>query len=93
MVEKLVTRYGEYRDKLNEKLSKLGYSLGNSSRLEKYQTHEVRQYTIDDNFPRIVPEMFKGETLPAGKKQISYDVDLSVVPSTSIRVIETPASE
>ena len=88
MVEKLVVTYGESRDSLNGKLGKLGYSVGSSSRTEKYQLHEVMQFSVDEEFPRIVPEMFKDETLPVGIKRLSYDVDLSVVPGTSVHVIE-----
>lgn len=89
MVDKLVNVHGESRDDLNGKLGKLGYSAGSSSRAERYQLHEAMQYSVDDSFPRIVPEMFKNETLPMGIKQLSYDVDLSVVPGTSVHVIES----
>ena len=44
------------------------------------------QYAVDDKFPRIVPEMFKTGTLPVGIKQLSYDVDLSLVEGDSIIV-------
>ena len=88
MVDKLVNVHGESREELNGKLRKIGYSAGSSAREERYQLHEVMRYAVDENFPRIVPEMFKNEALPTGIKQLSYDVDLSVVSGTSVHVAE-----
>ena len=88
MVDKLVTVHGESRDALNGQLGKLGYNAGSSSRAEKYQLHEAMQYPVDETFPRIIPEMFKDGILPVGIKQLSYDVDLSVIPGTIVHVVE-----
>ena len=88
MVGKLVNNYGVSLEEINGKLSQLGYNVGNSSRNEKFVIHEVTQYSVDERFPRIIPEMFKQEALPLGIKQLSYDVDLSVVPGVNVSVIE-----
>lgn len=87
MVEKLVNMHGESREELNAKLNQLGYGIGNSDRMEKYQIHEVLRYPVDERFPKITPEMFKKETLPTGIKRLSYDVDLSVMVGQKINMI------
>ena len=79
-------KHGESLDELNGKLNLLGYGIGSSARKEKYIINEVMQYAVDDKFPRIIPEMFKTGTLPVGIKQLSYDVDLSLVEGDSIIV-------
>ena len=86
MVERLASKHGESLDELNGKLNLLGYGIGSSARKEKYIINEVMQYAVDDKFPRIIPEMFKTGTLPVGIKQLSYDVDLSLVEGDSIIV-------
>lgn len=86
MVDLLVNKHGITRDEIDAKLNKLGYLNGSSAREEKYRINEVIQYEVDDNFPRIVPSMFKTEALPVGIKQLSYDVDLSLLEGDSIDV-------
>ncbi|MBO5604388.1 MAG: PD-(D/E)XK motif protein [Acidaminococcaceae bacterium] len=86
MVRKLVIDHGVSAEDINGKLLKLGYGIGSSARLEKYQVHEIMQYLVDENFPRITPEMFKQGTLPLGIKHISYDIDLSVISGTNINL-------
>ena len=78
MVERLVNDCGEFRDEINGKLSLQGYGLGVSSRNEKYQIHEVLQYDVDDDFPRITPDKLIGG-IPKGITKVEYDVDLSVL--------------
>lgn len=86
MVKKLVDDYGISLNELNKKLGRLGYGVGSSARKEKYQIHEVLRYLVDDQFPRITPEMFKAGAIPAGIRQLSYDVDLSVIEGKNIDV-------
>lgn len=86
MIDKLVNDYGISWHELDEKLGRLGYGTGNSARKEKYKIHEIIKYLVDKRFPQITPEMFKGEMLPVGIKQLSYDIDLSVVDGQNIRV-------
>lgn len=86
MVERLANKQGESIDELNGKLNLLGYGKGSSARKEKYIINEVMQYAVDDKFPRIIPEMFKTGALPVGIKQLSYDVDLSLLDGDSINI-------
>lgn len=83
MVERLVNDCGEFRDEINGKLSLQGYGLGVSSRNEKYQIHEVLQYDVDDDFPRITPDKLIGG-IPKGITKVEYDVDLSVLDGKQI---------
>lgn len=87
IVDSLVKNYGESHEILNSKLSRLGYHEGKSSRMEKYQIHEVLKYEVNERFPKIIPEMFKTETLPAGIKRLEYDVDLSVLDGITIDIM------
>ena len=86
VVERLVNKHGESIEELNGKLNLLGYGIGNSARKEKYIINEVMQYAVDEKFPRIIPEMFKTGALPVGIKQLSYDVDLSLIDGSSINI-------
>ena len=85
MVDRLVNNCGEFRDEINGKLSLQGYSLGTSSRNEKYQVHEVVQYDVDESFPRITPDRLVGG-IPKGITKVEYDVDLSILDGERIPV-------
>ncbi len=63
---------------LEEKLDKMGFEKGMSSRKKTFLLHEMLQYVIDDSFPRITPESFVNGVLPSGITKITYTVDLSV---------------
>lgn len=76
LVEDL-TKLGQDYDEIEMHLSGLNYPLGNSKREEKYRLVEGRSYIINDEFPRINAESFKGDKIPTHVKQIKYTVDLS----------------
>ena len=84
LVNRLVYDSGVSAEEINGKLLKLGYGIGNSSRSEKYQLHEIICYLVDDKFPKITPESFRQGSFPSGIKRVSYDIDLSVVPGMAI---------
>ena len=86
VVERLVSKMGERRDELNEKLAMQGYRVGSSARDEKYQLHEALQYEVDDQFPKITPESFLGGKIPKGISQVEYNVDLSLLDGTVIEL-------
>lgn len=54
--------------------------------MEKYVILEVLKYSVDESFPKITPEMFKNETIPPGIKQLSYDVDLSLLSAEKVNI-------
>ena len=61
---------------LEEQLTKAGYEAGASARSRKYSVLEKRVYDVDDQFPRITNESFKGNTIPSAITGITYTVDL-----------------
>ena len=69
---------------INQKLSELGFEEGRSSRNRTFLLHEMLQYTISSNFPRITPQSFVGGVLPAGITKITYTVDLSGMPAEAM---------
>lgn len=69
---------------LNEKLASLGFEEGMSSRKKMFVLHEMLKYRVDENFPRITPDMFVGGVLPRGIKKITYTVDLSGMEAESL---------
>ena len=62
---------------LNSKLEKLGFERGMSARKKNFKLHEMLQYKVDDNFPRITPESFVNGVMPVGIIKITYTADLS----------------
>lgn len=62
---------------LEDRLRKLGYPEGRTSREEVYGLLEAYIYCVDENFPRIIPESFKEESFPPGVIKLVYDISLS----------------
>lgn len=75
MKDQLV-RDGYDNDKLEQQLYQLGYEKGASIREEKYKVLEKRKYEVDDKFPKITKDSFKGDHIPKSVIQITYTVDL-----------------
>lgn len=69
--------------KLEIELQQQGLEHGASIRDKKYKILEKRKYAVDDAFPCITRESFKGNQLPAGITQIVYTVDLDAVSYTA----------
>lgn len=64
-------------------LAGLGYEIGASDRQTNYQLLQSIKYSVDENFPRIVPSSFIGGTLPPGIVSVEYEVDLAGLSGTS----------
>lgn len=64
---------------LEHQLATQGYEQGASSRDKAYSILERRMYHVDDSFPKITENSFKGDVFPHGVKQITYTVDLETV--------------
>ena len=62
---------------VNEMLEKKGFGVGKSVRKKQFMLHSMYRYAVDDAFPKIIEQSFKGDTLPKGINDISYTVDLS----------------
>ncbi|MBR4585231.1 MAG: PD-(D/E)XK motif protein [Bacteroidales bacterium] len=65
---------------LESQLSKAHYDKGSSYRDKKYSILEKRVYPVNDSFPRITAQSFKGDVIPKGVVEINYTVDLDGVP-------------
>lgn len=62
---------------INELLEKKGFGLGKSVRKKQFLLHSMYRYAVDDAFPKVIEQSFKGDTLPKGINDISYTVDLT----------------
>lgn len=57
-------------------LNSLGYYKGNDNRQKKYFIHEIRNYIVDNSFPKITKEDFKNDKFPDGIVKIEYTISL-----------------
>lgn len=77
-----LVKKGYNEGKLEDELAKLGFEKGASIRDRKYKVLEKRKYEVDDNFPKIINESFKGDKLPDSITHIEYTVDLDSISYT-----------
>ena len=75
MKEKLIAK-GYDPGKLELELEKQGFERGANIRNKKYKILEKRKYEVDDSFPKIISESFKGDKFPDSVIHIEYTVDL-----------------
>jgi hypothetical protein len=68
---------GYDRASLEKAMNKLGLEAGCSDRKRIYKLLEMRQYSIDEDFPRITAASFVGGKIPAAVVQITYRLDLT----------------
>ena len=66
--------YDEYI--LESQLSKAHFDKESSYRDKKYSILEKRIYTVNEDFPKITAESFKGDVIPHAIVAINYTVDL-----------------
>ena len=83
IVDELVS-LGLNRDYLNMRLSRQGLVMGMSARRQLFILHDMLNYKIDENFPRITPSSFVGGVLPTGITKIDYTIDLDGIPAQSL---------
>ncbi|CDN46085.1 PD-(D/E)XK motif protein [Paenibacillus sp. P22] len=69
-------------------LGKLNYPEGSEIRSKKYQLLEVKKFEIDEHFPKIVPESFRGGQLPKHISGIVYKLDLDGLGGEAIDIRE-----
>ena len=75
---------GYNTESINEKLADMGFEKGMSSRKKTFLLHNMLQYNVDDDFPRITDASFVGGVMPAGISAITYTVDLTDFPAVSL---------
>lgn len=83
MLEKF-ERIGYNIEAINSKLEMKGMEKGRSSRKKGFILHEMLQYEITDDFPRITPESFIGGVTPHGIVKINYTADLADLNAVSL---------
>lgn len=55
-------------------------------RSKKFRLLEVKRFEVDEKFPRITLNSFKGDTLPSGVTKINYSVDLCGLRGESVQL-------
>lgn len=79
-IDKVINRLKNYKsviiEDIENKLHSFGYKEHSSTRNISYVVHEIRKYKIDNNFPRITKESFKGNKIPRNIKKITYTINL-----------------
>ncbi len=82
-VNKTLVSIGYDENKLETELERQGFEKGSNIRNKKYKILEKRKYEVNDSFPKIVQESFKGDKYPASVVHIEYTVDLDGIEYTS----------
>lgn len=71
-------------EELESKLTKLGYPQGRTSRDTCYGILDAEIYPVNEDFPKIIPESFKGDEFPSGVVKIIYDINLANLQRTPL---------
>ena len=75
-IKKTLINIGYDENRLEIELERQGFEKGSSIRNKKYKILEKRKYEVNDSFPRIVQNSFKGDRYPASIVHIEYTIDL-----------------
>lgn len=76
LIDKISKLDIELVDFIEEKLEKKGYRKHRSIRNDKYVIHEIREYQVNDDFPRITEKSFINGKYPKNVKKITYTINL-----------------
>ena len=68
---------GANSTELETQLGKLGFPKGRTARFKRYRLLESIVFRVDENFPKIIDENFKGNAFPVGVIKLIYDIDLA----------------
>ena len=79
-VEAILIKDGFDSGNLERIIQNKGFERGANIRNKKYKILEKRKYVVDENFPRITAESFKGDQYPFGVTHIQYTIDLDALP-------------
>ena len=69
---------------LEKTLKSAGFEKGCTARNYKYKIIETKKYSVDESFPSVTVNSFKGDRLPDNVVKFSYTIDLAGVPGTKI---------
>ncbi|MCJ1907743.1 PD-(D/E)XK motif protein [Planococcus ruber] len=67
-------------------LQKLNYPVGSEIRKKSYALLDAKKYTIDEDFPKILPESFKDEKLPKHITGLTYKLELEGLSGEKINI-------
>ena len=82
-MKEILVEAGYDEGKLEIELERQGFERGASIRNKKYKVLEKRKYEVDDSFPRITKEAFKGDRYADAIIHIEYTVDLDGIEYTT----------
>ena len=82
-VKDILVANGYDENKLEIELERQGFEKGANIRNKKYKILEKRKYEVDESFPKIVKESFKGDQYPTAVVHIEYTIDLDGMEYTS----------
>lgn len=68
---------GVEKEPLEDVMEKLGFKSGSKERNQKYKVLELRSYNVDEDFPCINEQSFKGNVIPEGVIHLDYTIDLA----------------
>ena len=77
-------RLGAEKTYIETQLTKLGFTKGRTGRSKTYRLLESVVYHVNETFPKVVAESFKGDVFPCGIDKITYDINLGNMPHSSL---------
>lgn len=86
-IVKRLVELGSSKEKLEQTLKRYELEVGRKARNIRYIVHEVIQYTVDENFPRITAESFIGGKFPTGIENLKYEVDLDSIVGSRFEIM------
>ena len=72
------------RDSIEEILTNANLPEGRSARKSRYRLIQMKEYVVNQDFPCITKNSFKGDTIPLGVSHIRYEIDLENLESQDI---------
>lgn len=81
-LKRAIDSKGYVSNKLDKRIANIETVIMN----KKYKILETKLYTVDDNFPKIIPESFINGEIPNGITKLEYVVDLNSLKYENINV-------
>lgn len=69
---------------ISDRIERLGYEKGSSVRKKKFTLLGMKAYKVDERFPKITAESFKGNKIPDNILKISYEISLAGIEESDI---------
>lgn len=83
-VVKSLINFGYSKADLEKTLKSAGLEEGCTARNYKYKIIETKKYCVDESFPSVTVNSFKGDRLPDHVIKFSYTIDLAGISGTKI---------